>query len=156
MEEIDFIYKQIRKETPDYDKQLENGNIYCANILTSSKKITPNEFIYLSAYYSYYKSIKKADEFIKKMINKTTLSKIKRHLADLGYINIKKENMDDLKKKTIKLSHKGNECEWCGKECYILQEHHYPIPAKDGGTQVVSICPNCHYTFHKLESEKYE
>jgi hypothetical protein len=42
-------------------------------------------------------------------------------------------------------------CEWCGKETQVLQKHHYPIPKRDGGTNVVNICYECHHAFHKTE-----
>lgn len=44
------------------------------------------------------------------------------------------------------------ECEWCKINTYVLHEHHYPIKKKDGGTEIVKICPNCHHEFHYLEN----
>ena len=42
----------------------------------------------------------------------------------------------------------GNVCEWCKGYTTKLHKHHYPIPRKDGGKEIVNICPNCHYEFH--------
>ena len=44
-------------------------------------------------------------------------------------------------------------CNWCGGKSIVLQKHHYPIPRAKGGTEIVSICPNCHYGFHYLENQ---
>lgn len=156
MEELDLIFNKIRNENPDYDERINNGDIYYIHSIVLDRNLTPNEMLYIMAYYSNYKNIQKADEFFKKTVSKTTLNNIKKHLVKLGYINIKVQNPEEIKKQTIELSHKGNKCEWCGNNSYVLQEHHFPISAKNGGDKVVKICPNCHYTFHKLESEIYE
>lgn len=42
-------------------------------------------------------------------------------------------------------------CEWCHAKTAHLHSHHYPTPKRLGGTNVVSICPNCHSEFHALE-----
>lgn len=44
----------------------------------------------------------------------------------------------------------GLQCEWCKSQVATIQEHHYPIRKKDGGENIVKICPNCHYGFHAL------
>lgn len=41
-------------------------------------------------------------------------------------------------------------CLFCGYNEYILDQHHYPIRAKDGGTETITLCPNCHRAFHCL------
>ncbi len=43
-------------------------------------------------------------------------------------------------------------CLWCNAETFILHEHHYPIPAGNGGTETVGICSNCHSEFHHLKT----
>lgn len=154
MEELEKVFKQIRKENIDFDTNVGNGDIYIPLELSRKKDLTANEKIYLATYYCFKKNINKADKYMQ--LNKTQLWKIKKKLFELGFLKVKEKNIETLKEETIKKSHKGNKCEWCGKECYILQEHHYPIPAKNGGKEIVKICPNCHYTFHKLENENYE
>lgn len=47
-------------------------------------------------------------------------------------------------------------CNWCKCTTIILHEHHYPIPKKDGGTETVKICPNCHYEFHYFMDSSYK
>ncbi len=49
------------------------------------------------------------------------------------------------------LNNGGYKCEWCGNKTNIIHEHHYPVPKRLGGTDTVSICPNCHYEFHFYE-----
>lgn len=43
-----------------------------------------------------------------------------------------------------------NGCKLCGYTKSTLDEHHYPIRAKDGGIKTIPICPNCHREFHEL------
>ena len=87
--------------------------------------------------------------------SKETLKRVKKRLREKGFINDKPLDAEYIKKKTIELSHKGLKCEWCGKEAYTLHEHHYPIPKAKGGTETVSICPNCHYTFHVIKRKNH-
>lgn len=47
-------------------------------------------------------------------------------------------------------------CEWCDSIVAVLHEHHFPVQLKDGGDQIVNICPNCHTTFHSLQENYYE
>lgn len=46
-------------------------------------------------------------------------------------------------------------CAWCGCKTTLLHKHHYPIPKRMGGTEIVYICSNCHSEFHVLEGEIY-
>lgn len=46
-------------------------------------------------------------------------------------------------------------CFWCKGSTYSLQEHHYPIPRSKGGTEVIQVCPNCHYEYHSLSQRKF-
>lgn len=154
MEELDKIFENIKKENNDFELRVKNGDIYIPHKITLDKRLNTKQMLYLASYYCNNKDIKKTDEL--SQLNKYQLYSIKKKLFEYGYLNLKINNIENLKKETIKKSHIGKKCEWCGHECYILQEHHYPIPSKDGGNKVVNICPNCHYTFHKLESEIYE
>jgi DNA-directed RNA polymerase subunit RPC12/RpoP len=82
---------------------------------------------------------------------------IKKTLRKKGYVvdepsNDPEEVVEKLKNKTIT---KEYTCEWCNEKVTMLQEHHYPIPKAKGGENVVYICPNCHYTFHKLVGNKW-
>ena len=53
---------------------------------------------------------------------------------------------------SIKMPDTGDkECEWCGNHVDVLHEHHFPLPKRMGGTDVVHICKNCHDKFHILE-----
>lgn len=45
-------------------------------------------------------------------------------------------------------------CGWCEVQCYVLEDHHYPIRKKDGGQKIVKICSNCHKNFHALTDYK--
>ena len=59
----------------------------------------------------------------------------------------------DLKEMILQNKDKGRSCEWCGKKTTVIHRHHYPIPKKNGGTDIVEICSDCHAEFHSLESK---
>ena len=46
-------------------------------------------------------------------------------------------------------------CEWCGCKTTVLHAHHYPVPKRLGGTEVVHICSNCHAEFHSREGKEF-
>jgi hypothetical protein len=45
-------------------------------------------------------------------------------------------------------------CEWCKIKTFLLEKHHFPIRKKDGGDDIINICPNCHRSFHYLTDYK--
>lgn len=56
------------------------------------------------------------------------------------------------------MSNKGNGdkvCEWCGCKTSVLHNHHFPIPKRLGGKEVVHICSNCHHEFHAKEGNLF-
>lgn len=117
-------------------------------------KISTVEKCYLGMIDSGF-SEKETDYWMKQAgIKSLTRIKTELYLKKL-YIpeKFKDRTPEEAKNFTIENSHKGQRCEWCGKECYILHEHHYPIPAKNGGTEIVRICPNCHMTYHSIKGD---
>lgn len=151
-EKLEKMFEIIKQENKDYKEHLERGDLFIPNELY--KDFKPNEIFYISDYYMNNKNQLETDKRMKQIgLSKYQIKKIKQNLTKLGILKKIKLSVEELKEKTIKLSGKGLTCEWCGNKCYILHEHHYPIPKKNGGTRLVNICPNCHYTFHKLESE---
>lgn len=64
------------------------------------------------------------------------------------YENIKKQVLEDKEKNEFV-------CDWCGCKTNVIHNHHYPIPKRLGGKDVVHICANCHDEFHKKESSIY-
>lgn len=46
-------------------------------------------------------------------------------------------------------------CAWCGCKTTVLHAHHYPVPKRLGGKEVVNICSNCHHEFHLKEGQMY-
>lgn len=46
-------------------------------------------------------------------------------------------------------------CGWCTCQTVILQEHHYPISQKEGGTKTVQICGSCHAEYHYLSETPF-
>lgn len=151
---MDEKFNLLKSEITNFKELVDNGNIFMPLELLRDKKLTYDEKIYLSIYYSYEKNIKITDEKVD--FNQWKLSKVKKKLYKLNYLKKQIIHPNIIKEKTIQLSYKGKKCDWCGNECYILQKHHYPILAKDGGKEIVNICPNCHYTYHSLLGEQYE
>ena len=47
-------------------------------------------------------------------------------------------------------------CEWCGKKVLVIHEHHYPVEKRNGGKDIVKICPSCHSEYHLLINGNYE
>lgn len=41
-------------------------------------------------------------------------------------------------------------CHFCGIDDLPLHQHHYPVRNKDGGTETIGLCPNCHTRFHNI------
>lgn len=78
-------------------------------------------------------------------------SRIKNSLIEKGKIEKNKTlTYEEIKEEVLKK--KGRrKCSWCGCHTSTLHEHHFPIPKRDGGTEIVKICPNCHSEFHTLE-----
>lgn len=119
--------------------------------------ISTNEKIYLAILENCNFDFRKADTVMLDMISRPRLNSIKKHLAELNFIKLPHTtSAEEGKKITIKNSHKGFVCEWCGNQCYVLQKHHYPIPQSKGGKDTVNICPNCHYTYHYIMGGSYE
>jgi hypothetical protein len=151
-------FEKIKNMEKNYDERVDKGDIFIPKSLLQTKTLNIFEKLYLSIYFNYNEDVNITDSNMNNIISKYKLSKIKSKLIKLGYIKEKKKNIDynELKEKTILLSHKGEICEWCKRESYVLHKHHYPIPARNGGRKTVSICPNCHYTYHHLEGNYYD
>lgn len=125
--------------------------VFIPQEILEDKSLTASEKLYLSLLKVY--NIRDADKIICLDISQKTLENIKTKLEKHGYLNFIKQHEKDVykaKEMTIKFSHNGYKCEWCGQKCYVLHKHHFPVSAKDGGTETVDICPNCHYTFHNI------
>ncbi len=129
-----------------------NG-VWISDRIRKIEDITWNEKIYLALIEQYGK-VQAKDLFLM-ICSKRTETSAYANLKSRGYITESWLTPEEAKEQTIKKSHKGMVCEWCGQECYTLHEHHYPISAQKGGTETVKICPNCHYTFHSLVGRDY-
>lgn len=42
-------------------------------------------------------------------------------------------------------------CPWCKRVSNLLHKHHYPVPRRFRGTEIVEICAGCHIEFHHFE-----
>jgi hypothetical protein len=118
-----------------------------------NKDLSITEKIYLALYKKYNNSNYVDQSMNLGGISKESIFRIKSKLKSIGLL-YRLTNPEDAKKFVIKNSNSGQVCEWCHKESYILEEHHYPIPKSKGGTKTVRICPNCHRAYHAVYGGK--
>ena len=108
----------------------------------------------------WHASKRQASEYCKFM-NVGQVSRGMRRLIKSGYIsknNLKPEEIKSLctqKSNIIHILSGYDKCDWCGCRSITMNEHHYPIRANAGGEDVVLICPDCHYSYHYIESNSY-
>ena len=70
-------------------------------------------------------------------------------------INIISDEYENIKNKILNDKENNNQiCEWCGCKTSVLHKHHFPIPKRYGGKDIVNICSNCHNEFHNLECKE--
>ena len=124
--------------------------IWISPEILTNKQLSFQEQFYLAIYEQFDKNLIYADSIaLEGGMSKITIRRCKNKLIKLGLIS-KEYTPQDIKKMTIEMCGTGDKCEWCGNLSPILHEHHYPIPKHKGGIDKVHICPNCHYTYHKL------
>ena len=153
---ITKLYELIEKDVKDYEEKKKNGDLFIPRILIEDKELIYLEKIYLAIYFMNKKDCKITDEIFLKSNSYYQLRTTKKSLIKKEYLSKCEESPYSLKEKTIAFSKKGKECEWCHNKSYVLQQHHFPISKKDGGKEIVNICPNCHCTYHELERNSYE
>ena len=105
--------------------------------------------------YSVYNQYETRDmNFISKQLDIEVKDVVKayRKLIKAGWIEEEEYTPQDIKREVL-TREKQLKCEWCHEGSLVLHSHHYPIPKRLGGEEVVNICPNCHYAFHSLESQ---
>jgi hypothetical protein len=78
-----------------------------------------------------------------------------KSLVKEGWLTEKMTNSTDAKailenKKPQIFQDCGLKCSWCFGTTTRLEKHHYPIPKREGGIEMVDICPSCHSEFHFL------
>lgn len=88
----------------------------------------------------------------------STIKKWLKSLISKAYIDVIHTDDDTIKdilinKKLVGYGVGDNACEWCNVNTVVLHDHHYPIYKKDGGKQIVKICPNCHHEFHNFNMQ---
>lgn len=120
-----------------------------------NKDLTITEKFYLSIY-TQTESIFETDTMMKAVASDSTIIRCKSKLLKLGLLKFEKITPEQAKLLTIECSNTGEVCSWCGCSSFVLHKHHFPIPRNEGGTKTVNICPNCHYTYHKIVGGAYE
>ena len=83
-------------------------------------------------------------------VSRRSISILLDLLIDKGYITITKGNDKEIFNKLNRLNDRSGGCLFCGYRKSFAHKHHYPIRKADGGTETISICPNCHSEFHLL------
>lgn len=73
-----------------------------------------------------------------------------------GTIRQEQYSYVSIKEQILNSKGEGNKtCDWCGCKTTILHKHHYPVPKRLGGKDIVNICSNCHNEFHLAEGQLY-
>ena len=141
------------KEQPTYYSILPANVRYNKN-LKANEKLLYGDITLLG---SKNKPLYANNEYFAKLqnVSKASISKWLNNLEIENLIKINKADISNLlmKKKLNGYGFGNNQCEWCGIKTTILHKHHYPIQKKDGGINVVNICPNCHHEFHYCDFE---
>lgn len=139
----------------DFLEDIGFNGLYIPPDIFNNPELSRSEKEYLSLLREW--SVPIANRIMEIHTNKRSVEQIRYTLRKKGCLSeTKKLSPNDAKEMTIKIANKGSKCEWCGKESYVLQRHHFPISAKNGGTETVLICPNCHYTYHQLVADNKE
>ena len=67
---------------------------------------------------------------------------------------VNESQFEQIKSDVLNVKGEGQKtCQWCECKTTILHKHHFPIPKRLGGKEVVYICSNCHSEFHSKERE---
>ena len=87
--------------------------------------------------------------------SKTNVYKLLNNLKKKNLIKIIKSKKSD--EEVYKILNKKNSptgCLFCGYDKFdCLDKHHYPIRHKNGGTETINLCPNCHRRFHVMAGD---
>ena len=122
--------------------------VYIREEIWQDRKLSPAEKIYLGLCEHFDYDEYKVKKIFHQVSNKTII-RMKKHLEELGYIKVVYDPKQ-AKELVLQNKNKGETCEWCGTKTNVIHYHHYPIPKKDGGTEIVKICPNCHCEYHSI------
>jgi len=88
-------------------------------------------------------------------ISRPSLGSVLNRLLDGAVIFAHRANpfivQQILKSKALSTTGYGRlTCSWCDCQTLVLSNHHFPVPAKEGGMDTVEICSNCHTEYHYL------
>ena len=129
---------------------------YISEEILHHKGLTPKEKFMVAAYEQGIEFRNDAEACEHFSLGKEYYRRTMKSLIERGFIKENKVTpesiVNSLQNKTVE---KLYTCEWCKEKVAVLQDHHYPIPRSKGGEEIVHICPNCHYTFHKLVGNKW-
>lgn len=128
-------YEEIKSASSNFRERVALGEIIIADCIITNKELNPNEKMFLATYYCFDSNISLTRADAQKYINERQIKRIIKKLKKLQLLSPKPSISPlVLKVATIQNSHQGNVCEWCKKECFVLQKHHYPTPARfEGG-----------------------
>lgn len=132
---------------------MEINSIKVSYALIKNKEITTNEAFLISLLFQidfdkYIPNNRELSNIIG--VSKQAISKMISSLIYKGFLTSNSNYSDQEVFKRMKNGVHINGCVFCGYSKSTLDEHHYPVRAKDGGTKTIPICPNCHREFHEL------
>ena len=136
-------------------QELGIEGIWIPKSILDDSTLPHNEKFYLSVYLQFDKNIGYSEYILSFTMSDSTIRRCRKSLLKKGLISIT-NSPEEIKNTTLKLLQFGDKCEWCGQRSFVLHKHHFPIPRHKGGIDTVSICPNCHCTYHKLMKDYEE
>ena len=121
--------------------------------LVNNKEITTNEAFLMSLLYQidFDKYIPNNSELSNIIgVSKQAISKMISSLISKGFLISGSSYSDQEVFEKMKNKIHVCGCIFCGYSKSTLDEHHYPVRSKDGGTDTISLCANCHREFHEI------
>lgn len=114
-------------------------------------KLTINEWVI----YSWFR-IKKKTHDVSEVISgigvsmkKDTMRRVLLGLVSKGALRLQKLSDEEALWAISGYTYTSG-CTTCGVDDVLLDKHHFPVRKKNGGTETIDICPNCHRKFHTL------
>ena len=145
MDEMEIMMKKNGlKETMGKDRCIPRSVIQDDSLNPATKLIYGDIILFYDNISKTF-SLKEIIQFSQE--KKYTVKKALNDLTASQYI-CKIKITDQLMFEKLNVKNSDNGCLFCGYDSSPLDKHHFPIRAKEGGSETIEICANCHREFH--------